>query len=698
MTVSKTKTHNFPPPTVDVSVDEVNRTTASFTINTNNAYDYVYALLPAAETIADAEALFERGPVRYFEGEKTVKVDLNDLAGDTEYNLYVAVRNINPLVYSDLASEVIDTHVPYTEMITLESVGLTSFSYHIMKPEGVTKYKHVCLSKSDYDYIVSLIGGSLHSYVSAFGAEATEDQTYNFDTTFFDIVDFRQDIYSDMEFIIIAGEVDENGQVAESAVKSLLFKTKKAGVAPYDFEVSVGNIGSMTADIAIEPEEGIERFRYLVASRADFDYTAFEGEASVRRMIIGHWDDLTNESTKAITVNATGLKPNTEYQVGIVGFDKELREKVLLYDFTTGEPTGPKPTLAVETQTVETPWNKAAFKVNATYAVAMTAGVFPKGSIDEVLGRPGNENLTAGDVIYNNGTQLTEQEVAAAMSEEGLVIESGELLPNTEYEFGVYATNAEGVGVSEIVEFTTLLPPQQGGELRAKLPGKYTATTKDSNGDPVTFSVTIATGVNEATEKAYSDLNRLVVLGFAPCGVDYASPEELLANGWAATEEEANANYGPKWFIEFTSDETISTSLPVNNELDYTMLNFDGKQYYFHAFAKRPTSDRYTDAVRSFPVEVSDDLTVTIKKLVEETDYGTFTYYPGVLSGTSQWWGDMVFAASEEIVLKRDADQGPEPAAVKSVRHLSMPERVTVNLGASPAVDNRRAVAERLMR
>lgn len=131
----------------------------------------------------------------------------------------------------------------------------------------------------------------------------------------------------------------------------------------------------MTADITIEPEEGIERFRYLINTRSEFDYTAFEGEASVRRMIIGEWDNFTNESTKAITVNATGLKPNTEYQVGIVGFDKELREKFLLYDFTTGEPTGPKPTLAVETQTVETPWNKAAFKVNATYAVAMTAGV-----------------------------------------------------------------------------------------------------------------------------------------------------------------------------------------------------------------------------------------------------------------------------------------------------------------------------------
>ena len=45
----------------------------------------------------------------------------------------------------------------------------------------------------------------------------------------------------------------------------------------------------------------------------------------------------------------------------------------------------------------------------------------------------------------------------------------------------------------------------------------------------VTFPVVIATGVNETTEKAYHDKNRLVVLGFAPSGVEYASPETLLA-------------------------------------------------------------------------------------------------------------------------------------------------------------------------
>lgn len=684
-------TAKIPPPTINVEVGDVTRTTASFTITTSGAADYAYAVLPASETIADAEALFENGIVAMFEGAKKVEVKIEDLTGDTEYKLYAAARNLNPFLYSKLVSESIDTHVAYTDMITLESVKTTSFAYHIMKPEGVAKYKHVCLSKSDYDYIINLAGGTPASYVSAFGKEATEDDTYVFDTTFFDAGGFRQDIYSDMEFIIIAGEVDGEGQVAKDAAKTLVFKTKKAGTAPYGIDVSVSNIASMTADITIKPEEGIERFRYHVNTKAEFDYIAFEGEASVRRMIIGHWDDVSNESSGTITVNAKGLKPNTEYQVGIVGFDKDMREKFLLYDFTTGEPTGPLP----EPVTVETPWNKAAFKIKTTYTVSMVAGVFPRGSIEDVLSRPGNEALTAGDVIAANGTSLTPEQVAAAMSGEGLVIESDVLTPNTEYEFGVCATNEESVGVSVVKDFATVsLPQYDGNGVRAKLPGKYTATTKDLEGKTVTFSVTIATGVNEATEKAYHDMNRLVVLGFAPCGVEYADPEKLLANGWVANEEEANAGYGPKWFIEFNSDNTISTSAPINGELDYTMAKFNGKELYFHGYAKRPNSDNYTDMAISFPIEVADDLTLTVKKAVDNS----FEYYPGVLSGTSQWWGDMAFAASDEIVLTRDADQGAEPAAVKNVRQVSLPERVTVNLDAAPVADSRRIAAERMMR
>ena len=39
-----------------------------------------------------------------------------------------------------------------------------------------------------------------------------------------------------------------------------------------------------------------------------------------------------------------------------------------------------------------------------------------------------------------------------------------------------------------------------------------------------------------------------------------------------------------------------------------------------------------------------------------------------------------------------------EPAAVKNVRQVSLPERVTVNLDAAPVADSRRIAAERMMR
>ena len=71
--------------------------------------------------------------------------------------LYAAVRTINPFVYSEILSQPIDTHKPYSGMISLESVGTTSFSYHIMKPEGAAKYK-TCLSflNQIFDYIIKL--------------------------------------------------------------------------------------------------------------------------------------------------------------------------------------------------------------------------------------------------------------------------------------------------------------------------------------------------------------------------------------------------------------------------------------------------------------------------------------------------------------------------------------------------------------
>lgn len=72
-----------------------------------------------------------------FEGAKKVEVKIEDLTGDTEYKLYAAARNLNPFLYSKLVSESIDTHVAYTDMITLESVKTTfRLSYHEARRRG----------------------------------------------------------------------------------------------------------------------------------------------------------------------------------------------------------------------------------------------------------------------------------------------------------------------------------------------------------------------------------------------------------------------------------------------------------------------------------------------------------------------------------------------------------------------------------
>ena len=60
------------------------------------------------------------------------------------------------------------------------------------------------------------------------------------------------------------------------------------------------------------------------------------------------------------------------------------------------------------------------------------------------------------------------------------------------------------------------------------------------------------------------------------------------------------------------------------------MAKFNGKELYFHGYAKRPNSDNYTDMAISFPIEVADDLTLTVKKAVDNS----FEYYPGAVSYT----------------------------------------------------------------
>lgn len=100
--------------------------------------------------------------------------------------------------------------------------------------------------------------------------------------------------------------------------------------------------------------------------------------------------------------------------------------------------------------------------------------------------------------------------------------------------------------------------------------------------------------------------------------------------------------------------------------------------------------NQFTDMTLSFPIEVSDDLTITIKKAVDNS----FEYYPGVLAGSSQWWGDMTFAASDEIILTRDTNQGAVMPTTKTVDHIMVPQHVVLTLDNISMADKRRMAVE----
>lgn len=679
------KTNEFPPPSegpaLTVKVVSVERTKVSFELTTDQAVDYAYVILPSDQQApASAEALFADGAKTGMFDRTTVTIDDQSVSGNNAYTLYAAARTINPFVYSQVATASVDTHFDYTEAITLDAVTRNSFTYHI-KPESEGEYRHICCRKSDYDWLVAYLGINPAMYVGTFGFRSDEEQSFIFEDAYVDESDNPVYIYSGTEYMIIYGMADPTSSYKVLSAETLVFSTVKADEAPYSIGIKVDNVTSIAADVTITPEEGIERYRMMAATTADYDGYWIEGESVVRSAIIGDPSDHSQEYTETKTICVAGLKPDTEYTVGVVGFDREDREKVAFYKFATTQPTGPAPTIAIDPQPVEEPWHEVSLNVKVQHALNMWVCLETKAKYDEVLDQPGFSG-TLGDIIHNNGIQLTPEQLQKALTE-GILCQSDELNPYTEYMYGFYAVNEELVTTTETYVFRTEAAPTV--DLRMQLVGDYEAAITDLDGQPHTFRVTVSDGPNEALKTEYGLKNQLVMLGFEPCGIPYRSPQELLDNGWAATEEEANANYGPKIILEVKQDNTVVTGAvnPNTSELDYYMADFNGSRLHFQGYATTETG-RVTSSPVSFPIEVSEDLnTLAIKPYVNDSYQGLLTYYPGVYAGESPWWGGTDrFRGGSEMVLTRVPESDAPAGAVKCrpVGSFSLPSRVSVDL------------------
>ena len=703
-------------PTATITVDNLERTTVTFTITSDIAGDYAWAFVPAEQKIETAEALFESHTNGMLDGSKKITITYNSLEGGNSYSIYYAVRQINPFVYSDLCVEPISTEFGYEDMITLEKVTPSAISYHIEKPEGAKAYRHMIVDYNDFVFFKALVGATHDSYLSAFGHGATESKTYEFEWSQNDCLGtYPTYFYSDTKYLIIAGESESSeidSKVKAEDVKYIEFRTPKAEVCPYKVNIEVSNITSLSADVTITPEEGVDRYRMFPMSEADYESFLFEGEEMVRRAVIGPWEDTSTEYTGPVSFSLGSLMPNTNYYICMVVFDKDMRELYIEKVFTTTEPVGPAPEITIEPIETEEPWSTASINLKLRNAVSSLAFIQTKYAVDQVLNAPGNEDLTMEVVIDNNGITLSTAEVTKALSENGATLLFSGLSPNTEYIYAIKATNSEYVSTYKTYNFKTGAEPVVETTLFDKLKGEYTAQIMDVNGVPYTFDVTITDGVNDATRESYKAQNVLVCLGFDPCGVKYHSPKDLLRYGWAQNEEEANRNYGPKWFLEIDKDDKITTFKhsagepsydPVNdvNLVDYSaegedpMASFNGQTLWFKGTFNRyyTSKDKWEMQATTLihDVDYNEETgKITVKPVTHYKSWSMkgemITEYPGV-SQSKNWYGGsdnkVIFCGGRTLTLtpKKAAKaqtcveiRVPEKLIVPAVKHLNMQE------------------------
>ncbi len=637
-------------PTASVVVDEITRTSVTFTITSEDAQDFVYAIIENGTSITSSQELFETGKSGMFEG-KNVTITENNLEGNKEYTLYVAVRKINPYVYSEIYTQDLSTNIAYTQMLTIDKIGYTDYTYHVEVPEGAT-VKHISVKKLDYEAIKAIIGDygnvTYSMYLATFGHSITESADITIDKNSKTALDDDIFVYSGTDYILMAGKVGADDKISENDIQIIEFKTRKAAESPYDIQIEVAPY-SNKAIVNITPESGIVSYRVRIDTRKEFDYVGGEGEDHLKSFVIGPWYDESNNYTAAAEITSGGLRPNTAYVVGVVGFDAENGEVFKQFEFNTTEPVGPKPTIQL-TQVApsdSSPWKSAAVNMKIDNTIEARGGFFLKKSLEDAIAN-GN---TLDVVVWNNGIVLTSEELNAALSENGYLYEITDLEPDTEYVFGMSAMNDEYVTVTDTLIFKTELLPGLLGPYYHLL-GDYTASTTDADGNTVTFPVTIASGVNAETISEYTEMNRFVCLGFGPADqFPYTSPE-------AVGGDNANEDFGPRWFLEFREEGKIvapSACRPNDSsEFSWTMGMVNGSYAYMWGYGVRPTNGKDTDTSSiEYEVEVSEDgNTITIK--ATQGQYGSTIYYPTMALATETWLPDQVlFRCYSDLVLTR---------------------------------------------
>lgn len=439
------------------------------------------------------------------------------------------------------------------------------------------------------------------------------------------------------------------------------------------FDINVSNITASGAKATITPSNNTDKYfatiqKGVVAALDDrtlveaLEYTYTQDGSKFEKYL----------ANGEGTVSPTTLAANTEYCVIVFGHDGIGATTVVSKEMFTTTGGGETSDLTFTVDVTGITHNTANITITPSNDTEYYfSWYFKKALID----------------TFTNDSELMSTIISENMPESGDFTEVCDRGPvknwkpsgleaATEYYvvcFGV----ANGVATTGLTKhaFATTEKQHVTSSLFTELLGDWTANMKDSEGD-VTFDVTIAAGVNDATTAKYRADNSLVCLGFGK--YTYYTPSFLVENGWTAAD--ADEDYGPKWFLEIAEGDVVTVPANMVNSLHNWSQTTTGPVYLLGCNG----SNLHT-AGKYFPVEVSADKnTITIKGYTDSEYPGT-TFYPSTLYNKSGW--KVNFLGKSDLVLTRKTANAvanrvrTSSAAVKSLRYQAGKSTLSVAYG-----------------
>lgn len=618
-------------PALKLKLIETQDNSVSFSIEFDDADRLAYLI--SDEAIADASAIFANGEViASLEGTSVDRI-ISRLDANRSYTLYAAASAVNDVeqtVYSAVESLTFQTK-ELRDIITVTDMTNHSYKFVIDVEDGVS-YKYTHLPKIFLEQLYEVSDDVTEEekergrmwYLSHYGIKASGRQEIsvvdNESYIDYDGSEYVYEIYANTEYVIMVVFYDDSGEVFTEPVYMEEIKLPETGESTAQIACSV--VGESTATevwTLCEPDENILYYKQLVMLKEKYDEYISTNGLDAMKYMLGN-DDRSTRCVGRSEDHWTGLTPDTEYIMCILGIDKDHNQ--LWIDDFTFRTVLPEEEGSIEmTGAVGDPagygdnWNSVNFTIKSKEIVTPSWYYFGQTSVVErLLAR----SMTYQEIAEQNGVAIIPIFVNQINSEAGWKVSKTEVRPNVSYTMFVALTHANGDVLVKRVDVTTESIPQptrSESPLFTELLGEWSATcTADVAGEEVqlTFDVSITDG-GEFVDQC-RPYNRLMCLGFA--GIEYRSPEDLRNDTtddsyWQDVPEDIFYDFGPKWFLEIDPEGNVT--LPTDNTVPY-LMNYDINAI----FAKFAVFGAYLTS-KPCPVEVSDDRnTITVKPYFDE--------------------------------------------------------------------------------